>query len=84
VAQRVDQRERDLAAQVAGDRLADGLGVAGEVEQVVDDLKRDAEIEAVVAQRCPLRRDLAEQAADLGAAAKEYAVLRRMTKCSSR
>ena len=50
--QQEDDRQRDLAfAQVAADGLAERHGVGGVIEQVVDELKRDAEIEAVLAQR---------------------------------
>src|SRR5580765_1775553 len=47
--EQVDQRQRHLAlAQVAANRLADRLRVAGEVEQVVHELKRDTEVEPVL------------------------------------
>ena len=71
--QQPDDRQRDLAfAQIAADRLAERRGVACEVEQVVHQLERDAEIEPVVAQRALLLgRRLAEHPADLGAAGKE-------------
>ena len=71
--QQMDERQRHLAfAQVAADRLAERLGVAGEVQQVVDELERDAEVEAVLAQRLLLLvLDLAEHAADLRAAAEQ-------------
>ena len=53
-------------------RLADGLRVAREVEQIVHELERDAEVEAVLAKRLLLLAgDLAEHAADLRAAAEE-------------
>ena len=73
--QQVDERQRHLAfAQVGADRLAERRRVAGEVEQVVDDLERDAEVEAVLAQRLLLLgRDRAEHAADLRAAAEQVA-----------
>src|SRR6185503_3114373 len=59
-------------AQIARNRLADRFGVAGKVEQIVDELERDAEIEAVLAKRVFLLfGDLAEHAADLRAAAEE-------------
>src|SRR5712691_2917655 len=69
----VDERQRHLAfAQVAADRLPHRPGVAGEVEQVVDDLERHAEVDSVLAQRLRvLVRDRAEQAADLRATAEE-------------
>ena len=67
LAQQVDERQRHLAfAQVGADRLAERRRVAGEVEQVVDDLEGDAEVEAVFAQRLLLLGgDAAEHAADL-------------------
>ena len=50
--QQEDDRQRDLAfAQVAADRLAERGRVGGVIEQVVDQLERDAEVEAVLAQR---------------------------------
>ena len=69
----MDERKRDLAlAQVAADRLANRLRIAGVIEQIVHELKRDAEVEAVVAQRLlALGRDLAKHAANLRAAAEE-------------
>ena len=71
--QQEDDRQRDLAfAQVAADRLAERHGVGGVVEQIVDELERDAEVEAVLAQRVgPLGADVAEHAADLRAAAEQ-------------
>ena len=72
-AQEKDDRQGDFAfAQVAADRLAERGGVGGVVEQVVDQLERDAEVEAVVAQRVGLlRRDVAEHPADLRAPAEQ-------------
>ena len=69
----VDQRQRHFPfAQVAGDRLAHRFGVAGEVEQVVDDLERHAEVEAVFLERLLLiAGHLGQHAADLRAAAEE-------------
>src|SRR5262249_9776173 len=50
--QQMYQRERQLPfAQIAANRLADRVGVSREVQQVVDDLKSDAQVEPVVAQR---------------------------------
>ena len=47
-----DNRERDLAfAQIAADRLAERGRVGGVVEEIVDQLERDAEIEPVIAER---------------------------------
>ena len=68
-----DSRERQLpVAQVTADRLAERLPVGREVEQVIDELERDAEIEAVVAQRrALLRRRVGQPATDLGRAAEE-------------
>src|SRR5436853_6728760 len=73
LAQQVDQGQRHFAlAQVAADRLADGLGVASEIKQVVDELKRNPEIEAVLAQRLfAVARYLAEPAAELRATAEQ-------------
>src|SRR6478752_8557450 len=67
------ERQRDLAlAQIAADRLADRLGVASEVEQIVDELERHSEIEAILAQRLLLLRGrLAQHAADLRTAAEQ-------------
>ena len=85
--QQVDDRQRDLAfAQVAADRLAERLGVAGEVEQVVDQLERDAEVEAVLAQRLSAARASTSPSMPPICAQppNRYAVLRRMmSKCSS-
>ena len=69
----MDERQRHLAfAQIAADRFAQRFGVAGDVEQIVDQLKRNAQAEAVLAQRLlALGADLAEHAADLGAAAEQ-------------
>src|SRR5262249_15515675 len=69
----VNERQRHLSfAQVAADWLADRLGVAGEVEQVVDDLERHAEIEAVLPPgRRALAGQLVQHAADLRAAAEQ-------------
>ena len=69
----VDERQRDLAfAQVAADRLAHRPRVAGEVEEIVHELERHAEVEAVLAQRLlAFVRDLAQHPADLAAAAEE-------------
>ena len=71
--QQPDEREGDLAlAQVAAHGLSERLGVAGEVEQVVHQLKRDAEVEPVLAQRLPLVRcRRAQAAANLGASGKQ-------------
>ena len=50
--QQVDERQRHLAfAQIGANRLAERREVAGEVEQIVDELERDAEIEAVLLER---------------------------------
>ena len=72
--QQVDQRQRHLALRAGRCRSAcpAGLGVAREVEQVVDELERDAEVEAVLAQRLLLlARHLAQHAADLRAPAEQ-------------
>ena len=68
-----DHGQRDLAfSQIAADRLAERDLVRGKVEQVVDELERDAEIEAVLTQRVfAFGTDRAEFSADLGAAAKQ-------------
>ncbi len=67
------------------DRLADGIRVSREVEQVVDDLERDAEVEAVLAEGAlAVRADRAEHAADLRAPAEQVRRLASMmSKCSS-
>ena len=59
---------RSLAIGFPSDLLA-----AGQVEQVVHQLERDAEVEAVLAQRLPPapRRRVAEHAANLRAPAEE-------------
>ena len=58
--------------KIAADRLADGVGFAGEIEQIVDELKHDAEIEAVLAQLQLARlADVAQHAADLRAAGEQ-------------
>src|SRR5687768_11379935 len=69
--QQMDDRQRDLAfAQIAADRLADRFGLAGEVEEIVDELKHHPQIESILAQReLLLFADFAEHAADLRAAA---------------
>jgi hypothetical protein len=42
----VDEGQRHLAfAEVGPDRLAERGGVAREIEEIVDQLKRDAEVE---------------------------------------
>ena len=71
--QQVDERQRHLAfAQVATHRLAERLGLAGEVEQVVDHLEEHPEVEPVVAQRLPaFHRRLGEHRPDLGAPAEQ-------------
>ena len=52
VLQQMHDRKSDLAlAQITANRLADGVGLAREVEQIVDDLKHHAEVESVLAQR---------------------------------
>ena len=85
--QQVDERQRHLAlAQVAADRLAERRGVAGEVEQVVHELERDAEVEAVLAQRLLAARapTLPSMPPICAQPPNRYAVLRRMiSKCSS-
>ena len=85
--QQVDDRQRDLAfAQVAADRLAERDLVAGEVEQVVDELERDAEVEAVLAQRVAAAPCVTSPSMPPICAQppNRYAVLRRMiSKCSS-
>jgi|GEM_PF-4980943 len=49
--QRVDDGQSRLAfAQVGGGGLAEDLVVGGEVEDVVDDLKGEAEVAAVLAE----------------------------------
>ena len=61
-------------------------GVAGEVEQVVDQLERDAEVEAVLAQRLFAARasTLPSMPPICAQPPNRYAVLRRMmSKCSS-
>src|SRR6185295_17104821 len=50
--QKVDQRQRHLPfAEVGAHRFAERGQVAGEVQQIINDLKRNAEIEAVLLQR---------------------------------
>src|SRR4030095_3150174 len=75
--QQMDQRQRDLAfAKIAREWFTHGLRVAGEVQQVVDQLERDPEIETVLAERLLLLAlDLSEHAADLRAAAEEVSSL---------
>src|SRR4029079_1873448 len=69
----VNERQRDLPfAQIARNRLAARFVSADKVEQMADELDRDAEMEAVLAKRVFLLfGDLAEHAADLRAAAEE-------------
>ena len=69
----MDEWQCDFAfAQIAGQRLADSLGVAGEVQEVVHQLERDTEIEPVLAKRLLLLvLDLSEHAANLCAAAEQ-------------
>src|SRR5262245_27700822 len=63
VALQMDERQRHFAfPQVAADGLAHRFGVARVIEQVVDELERDSQIEAVFPQRLlALLRDGAEQ-----------------------
>src|SRR5262245_59323507 len=68
-----DDGQRDFAlAQVAANRLAQRRLVRHVVQHVVHDLEREAQVEAVLAERRALfGRAVAEQAADLGAAGEE-------------
>ena len=67
--QHMDERQRHLAfAQIAADRFADRRRIADEIQQIVHQLKRDPEVEAVLAQRLlTLAADVAEHAANLRA-----------------
>ena len=49
--QRVDQRQRDFAlAQIVADRLAENFFARREIQNVVDQLERDAQVPGVFAQ----------------------------------
>ena len=70
----MDHWQRHLAfAQVPAHRLAEGVFVTREIEQVIDDLERHADVDPVVPQRVLLlaRRRRAEHAADLGRPGKQ-------------
>ena len=54
--ERVNDGQRCFAfAQVAGGGLAEDVVVGGEVEDVIDDLEGEAEVAAILAERCPRR-----------------------------
>ena len=68
-----DERQCPFAfAQVGADRLAEAVLIGHEVERVVGDLKRDADVEPVARQRLErLGGDAAEEAADTAARGDE-------------
>src|SRR4029453_19036044 len=75
--QQENDGQRDLAfAQIAADGLAKRRLVGRVIEEIVDQLKGDAEIEPEVSQRLFLfLADTAQHSADLGAAAEQVRAL---------